>query len=132
MKLKIEKTLSQLELKNIKSKLMQVGSELIVEIINRTQSGKDSNNNSFKPYTKPYAKAKAKEYKTTTVNLTRSNDMLNAMTPKETDFGIVIKFNSEYEATKAYYNHVVNKREFFALSDKQKSYITKQIQSLIK
>lgn len=125
--------LTKLEQKIAIKNLPLIGNELIVSIINRTQSGKDYNNQQFKPYSKTYAKAKQKEFGTSRVNLTRTQQMLNAITFKSIPKGLRFYFNANEQNNKAYYNQVKNKREFFMISAKDKeiikAFIAKNIKS---
>ena len=130
----LEKTinkLNSLESNKIINNLALTINEVISEIIDRTQSGKDSENNFFKPYSKQYATSKYKEFGTKTVNLTRTQKMLNAITFKKTDNGITIYFNSTEQNAKAYYNHVKNDRKFFALTDNEYEIIRNAIKKQI-
>lgn len=136
--------------------LSLMGNEIISDIIDRTQSGKDSKNNFFKPYSKQYAISKykefvrketisnlierksrlyairkQKEFGTATVNLTRTQKMLNSITYKEIPKGLRFYFNASEQSTKAYHNQITNKRKFFGLSNeslqKIRKFISKQI-----
>ena len=108
-----------------------MGNEIISDIIGRTQSGKDVNNLGFKPYSRLYAMRKQKEFGTATVNLTRTQKMLNSITYKEIPKGLRFYFNASEQSTKAYHNQITNKRKFFGLSDeslqKIRKFISKQI-----
>lgn len=111
--------------------LALMGNEIISDIIDRTQSGKDVNNLGFKSYTRLYAMRKQKEFGTATVNLTRTQKMLNSITYKEIPKGLRFYFNASEQSTKAYHNQITNKRKFFGLSNdslqKIKKFISKQI-----
>ena len=111
--------------------LALMGNEIISDIIDRTQSGKDVNNIGFKSYSRLYAMRKQKEFGTATVNLTRTQKMLNSITYKEISKGLRFYFNASEQSTKAYHNQITNKRKFFGLSDeslqKIRKFISKQI-----
>ena len=111
--------------------LALMGNEIISDIIDRTQSGKDVNNLGFKSYTRLYAMRKQKEFGTATVNLTRTQKMLNSITYKEIPKGLRFYFNASEQSTKAYHNQITNKRKFFGLSNdslqKIRKFISKQI-----
>lgn len=111
--------------------LTLIGNEIISDIIDRTQSGKDYNNSNFKPYTRLYAQAKQKEFGTATVNLTRTQKMLNSITYKEIRKGLRFYFNASEQSRKAYHNQITNNRKFFGLSsdniEKIRKIISKQI-----
>lgn len=111
--------------------LSLMGNEIISDIIDRTQSGKDVNGVGFKSYTRLYAMRKQKEFGTATVNLTRTQKMLNSITYKEIPKGLRFYFNASEQSTKAYHNQITNKRKFFGLSNdslqKIRKFISKQI-----
>ena len=111
--------------------LSLMGNEIISDIIDRTQSGKDVNNLGFKSYSRLYAMRKQKEFGTATVNLTRTQKMLNSITYKKIPKGLRFYFNASEQSTKAYHNQITNKRKFFGLSNdslqKIRKFISKQI-----
>lgn len=111
--------------------LSLMGNEIISDIIDRTQSGKDIDGVGFKSYTRLYAIRKQKEFGTATVNLTRTQKMLNSITYKEIPKGLRFYFNASEQSTKAYHNQITNKRKFFGLSNdslqKIRKFISKQI-----
>lgn len=111
--------------------LSLMGNEIISDIIDRTQSGKDIDGVGFKSYTRLYAMRKQKEFGTATVNLTRTQKMLNSITYKEIPKGLRFYFNASEQSTKAYHNQITNKRKFFGLSNdslqKIRKFISKQI-----
>lgn len=111
--------------------LSLMGNEIISDIIDRTQSGKDVDGVGFKSYTRLYAMRKQKEFGTATVNLTRTQKMLNSITYKEIPKGLRFYFNASEQSTKAYHNQITNKRKFFGLSNdslqKIRKFISKQI-----
>lgn len=111
--------------------LSLIGNEIISDIIDRTQSGKDVDGVGFKSYTRLYAMRKQKEFGTATVNLTRTQKMLNSITYKEIPKGLRFYFNASEQSTKAYHNQITNKRKFFGLSNdslqKIRKFISKQI-----
>lgn len=99
------------------------------EIVARTQSGKEITGSSFKPYSKGYAKYKAKKGRSTSVDLTFTGKMLGAITSRVYEQGKnligKIFFSSSDEAKKAGYNQ--QDRKFFGLSTAQKQAITKAL-----
>lgn len=107
-------------------KLVPIANEIKADIIQRTQSGKDINERSFKPYSKSYAKTKS----TRTVNLTVKQQMLNAIDWKQIKGGIRFYFNSKEQNDKAYENQYKNGRKFFGLSIKDKKAIQKEFQKI--
>lgn len=121
---KIEKRIVNSRIK----KLEQLSSEIILGIINRTQKGKNISLQSFKRYTREYAKAKAKAHGSSKPNLTREQSMLNSITSKRLKNGIRIGFGSVSEAKKAQGNQ--KKRKFFGLDKKQRAWIKKKLSKL--
>ena len=107
-------------------KLRLLASEIIVGIINRTQSGKDVKNNQFKKYSKGYEKTKAKRFGSAKPNLTVTSLMLNAISSKDIPRGVRLFFLSAAENNKALFNEKT--RKFFGV-DKQQ---TKQIKKKLK
>jgi hypothetical protein len=92
--------------------LFSVAESMIVGIINRTQSGKDKNRKSFKPYSKNTPKSG-------TVTLTDTGSMLHAINRKKIKNGVKLFFPNTNEAKKAFHNHKTLKRPFFGLDKKQ-------------
>lgn len=111
--------------------LTLIGNQIIADIMDRTQSGQDVDNKSFKPYTAKYARFKSKNFGSTTVNLTQTNKMLNAMQHKPIPKGLRFYFNSNQQTKKAHGNQVKYGRKFFGLSSKDlqtiRKFITQQI-----
>lgn len=119
----LEKAINNKVIKN----LALLGNEVVTDIIKRTQSGKDVNNRTFKPYSKEYKKSKKKSHGTK-INLTASGNMLNNMTWKKIKNGIRIYFSSKQERDKAHGNQ--RKRKFFGLDRRQKERISKKMGKL--
>lgn len=115
----------------IKNTLPLHANEMKADIIDRTQNGLDVNNNAFKKYSKAYAKEKAETFGSTTVNLTRTEAMLNAIDSKPinkgTTFGLRFFFNSKEQNDKAYANQVTYNRKFFGFNKKEKDKIKERI-----
>ncbi len=115
----------------IKNTLPLHANEMIADIITRTQKGLDIKNAPFKKYSKKYAEEKAKKFGSTTVNLTRTQAMLNAITfktiNKNKSFGIRLFFNSTAQNDKAYDNQIVYRRKFFGFTDKELKKIKENI-----
>src|ERR1700752_5174468 len=91
-------------------------------IVVRTQRGQDVDGNSFAPYSKQYAKHRARKGRNTTpVDLTFTGNMLSAISTEGAEEGGAtvgkLSFNSAREAVKARGNQ--EKRPFFGLSDEQ-------------
>lgn len=107
------------------------GNELKAEIISRTQSGKDINKNAFKPYSNKYKKEKQKDFGSSTVNLTRTQQMLNAIDNKKIPNGIRLFFNSTQQNEKAYFNQTVNKRNFFGFDNSYLEKLGKKLAKII-
>lgn len=118
---------NKLSEKITKNNLPLIGNEIVVDIIKRTQSGKDVNNKSFKKYTPEYKKEKSKNFGSSKVNLTRKQQMLNSITWKKIPNGITLFFNSKAENDKAHGNQVKNKRKFFGVDPKQAKLIKKKL-----
>lgn len=124
------KKVSALIIDKRKSKLILLGNEIILGIVKRTQDGKDIDLTEFIKYSKGYAKTKRKEFGSATPNLTRTSKMLNNINYKDIENGIRFFFNSASENSKAYYNQVSNKREFFNIDKNQKQWIVKKLKKL--
>lgn len=87
-------------------------------IILRTQSGKDVNLKSFKPYSESYKKTKGGK-----VNLTATGAMLHAISNKNIPNGVRFYFNASSETQKAGWNQKV--RKFFGIDKKQIKHLKK-------
>lgn len=107
--------------------LRTLGSEIIVGIIKRTQSGKDKDLKTFKPYSKAYAKSKAKY--SSKVNLTVSGNMLNSIDYKSIKNGLRFYFNANEEKKKAKGN-IGYGRKFFGIDKKQKAWIKNKLEDI--
>ena len=108
----------------------QAVSDEATRIVQRTQSGKDVNDQAFAPYSKAYAKVRQKKgRKTSPVDLLFTGKMLAAIQTRIRRFaqGIeaTIYFSSPQEAAKAAGNQRL--RPFFGLSDEQVGRITKKM-----
>lgn len=121
----IRKQAKQLDDKKTK-KVRLLASEIIVGIINRTQSGKDVKNNRFKKYNPGYAKVKSKKFGSTTPNLTITGNMLNSITSRDIKNGVRLYFIGSAENTKASNNQ--KKRKFFGIDAKQQKQIKRKLQ----
>lgn len=109
-------------------KLRLLGSEIIVGIINRTQRGKDLNNKSFKRYTPLYANDKAREFGSSTPNLTVTGNMLNDISQKDIKNGIRLFFVTNESKRKA--ASVQKIRKFLGIDKTQAKDIQKKLQKL--
>jgi hypothetical protein len=96
----------------------------------RTQQGRDADKRSFKPYNKQYKHYRNTKGRGSKVNLTFHNQMLHGMRVKKYRGGAMIYFKGK-ENDKAYYNHEVLGRKFFALDDDQVNYMHKRIGTFI-
>lgn len=117
---KVKQQINDIPLK----KLRLMGNEIIVDIINRTQSGKDINNKTFKPYTKQYAQIKKRFGGK--VNLTVTGNMLNSIDSKTIPNGLRFYINSTNEKKKALGN-IKNGRRFMGIDSKLKAKIKQRI-----
>ena len=104
---------------------------IITGISNRTQRGIDFNNRTFKSYNAAYKTFRTNKGRSSRVNLTFNNQMLNAMRFKKINSGVMIHFPDSVENTKAYYNHEEQGREFFGLDSNQERYIMNSIRDYI-
>lgn len=94
--------------------------ETIKSIQARTSRGVDADGKGFEPYkNKSYYKKKGVAF----VNLQDTGIMLHSITYKKIKDGIRLYFASANANKKAYHNQVTNKRKFFALDDKQTTYL---------
>ena len=124
--LKYKKALDKIQEKRA---LNPVIDTTIVEMINRTQSGKSFTGKEFKGYADSTKEARRKKGRVTNiVNLTDTGNMLHSMTFKAISGGIRIYFGTAIEKKKAYYNQ--KKRKFFGLSPQQRKAIRKYIKLL--
>lgn len=91
----------------------------IREIHKRTLQGTDADETAFKPYSKAYAKVRAKAGRTSQVNLTFSGRMLASMARaiklRKNGATIYLAGSSGFKA----WNLEEKGREFFAISDKR-------------
>ena len=110
------------EMGDIPAKLSTLANQIIVEIRQNTRNGRDRDGKAFKPYSKQYREDKAKEFGSTTVNLTRTSNMLNNLTFSEIPKGVRIHFSVSSENEKAYINSEIYGRQFLGLPDNRKSY----------
>ena len=99
-------------------------------IAGRTQQGRDADKRSFKPYNKQYKHYRNTKGRGSKVNLTFHNQMLHGMRVKKYRGGAMIYFKGK-ENDKAFYNHEVLGRKFFALDDDQVNYMYKRIGTFI-
>lgn len=103
---------------------------LLAGIELRTLNGKDVKLRQFQRYSKAYKAYRAKRGRSSQVNLTYTGKMLGAMTTKVIKNGLRFKFISAAETKKAYYNQIINKREFFGLDKRQIKILRKRINKL--
>lgn len=96
-----------------------MASGIIIEIKNRTLSGRDKDGRSFKRYTPSYKVKKADEFGSTRPNLFATGNMFKAMQSKPIRNGVKLFFNVNAERLKAYYNQNINGRNFWGLSKAQ-------------
>ena len=122
------KRLEKVLINNRAKYLYKNSEEIITDIINRTQSGKDVNNRRFKGYTKAYKKIK--EGKISKPNLTDSSNMLDNIRAKKIRNGIRLYFSSSSERKKAHGNQFKHKRKFFGLDRRQRERIAKKLNKL--
>jgi hypothetical protein len=109
-----------------------VAEGFIVGIQNRTQKGKDMNGKAFRGYKNAeYIEKRKKAGRSSKVNLTFNNQMLQAMTSKKYKDGARIYFNNQTETNKAHGNHVKLKRKFFGLDKDQEEYMYERIGTFI-
>lgn len=114
---------------NTPDNLYRIGNEIITLIINRTQSGRDKSDKPFKSYTQGYRQSKSEDgYGASKVNLTRSQNMLNAIRYKKYGQGLRIYFGNKKENEKAVGNQ--KKRKFFGLTKREQKYILKQLERM--
>ena len=106
--------------------------EIKYGIISRTQKGQDVNGNSFKAYSKSYGAEKRKNFGAGTVNLTRTQKMLNSIRFKRITGGIRLYFSSMKENSKAHGNQVKNGREFFGIDQGQSKYVLKRLKQMMR
>ena len=119
-------------LKSTDEEVASVAEKFVADIQNRTQDGKDMNGKTFKGYkNESYIEKRKEAGRSSKVNLTFNNHMLQAMTSKKYKSGARIYFNSDIETNKAHGNHVKLKRKFFGLSDEQVEYMYKRIGTFI-
>ena len=104
-------------------KIRAEGLNIETGIINRTQSGKDVKNKSFKKYSAAYKKKKGGK-----VNLTDTGAMLHAISSKKIKNGLRFYFNASSETKKASWNQKL--RKFFGVDKTQIKYIKKQLSKL--
>lgn len=135
--------------------LLKLGGIEILRIRQRTALGKDVNEKQFVPYSQSYAKFRREMgRRITPVNLTLTGKMLGSMIPRPTKTGVDIVFGRSTEQQKAIWHNFgrgarralgeslkakralqktgirflsVPKREFFAISEKDASYIEKYV-----
>ncbi len=121
---KIEKKLTSDRVSVIKL----LANDIKAGIIRRSQRGKSVSGKAFKKYSSSYKVSKAKEYGSSTPNLTASGKMLNNITWKNIKNGVRMHFQSKEEIAKALGNQKT--RKFFGLDKSQKSFIRKKLQKL--
>ena len=90
-------------------------------IISRTQGGRDVKGSSFKSYSSDYIKKRSKTGRGSSVNLTYTGAMLQAISHKSITNGLRFYFNASAEMKKAFYNQKT--RKFFGTDKKQIKYL---------
>jgi len=109
-----------------------VAEGFVVDIQNRTLKGKDMDDRAFRGYKNAeYIEKRKKAGRSSKVNLTFNNQMLQAMTSKKYKDGARIYFNNQTETNKAHGNHVKLKRKFFGLDKDQEEYMYERIGTFI-
>lgn len=107
--------------KQIEKAVTEVAGDAILEIVQRTESGKSVNGGSFKSYTPEYRKFRSKKNRSTTPDLRFTGRMLGSITQRVRKRGkswiAEIFFASALEDKKAQANQKI--RDFFGLSKKQ-------------
>ena len=107
-------------------RLQLLGNEIVVNIIRRTQKGKDKYNKPFIKYSAAYKKQKSKGYGSSKPNLTITQNMLNDITSRNIRNGVRLYFLTSTQLKKAIYNQQ-NGRKFFGIDPKLKKWIHKKI-----
>lgn len=112
--------------------LEAIGSEVIVEIQTRTESGKDVNGARFKGYSDRTKKSRSKRGRTTSkVDLSDFGDMLRSMTSRVESNKVIIAFSKMVENDKAYFHQTgagkLPVRRFFAISKKQTTRVVEMV-----
>ena len=119
-------------LKSTDEEVASLAEGFIVGIQNRTQKGRDMNNKAFEGYkNESYVERRRKANRSSKVNLTFNNHMLQAMTSEKYRSGARIYFNNDIETKKAYGNHVKLGRKFFGLDDSQVEHMYKRLGTFI-
>ena len=119
-------------LKSTDEEVASVAESFIIGIQNRTQKGKDMNNKAFRGYkNEEYIERRRKAKRSSKVNLTFNNHMLQAIASKKHKDGAKIYFDSQTETNKAHGNHVKLKRKFFGLDNEQEEYMYERIGTFI-
>ena len=118
-----------------------VGIELVKDIDKRTLAGKDADNRAFKPYSKAYAKARAKgtaqknlgARQVGKVDLSMSSQMLGAMATgvRPSKNGVKLKLSGN-AGEKAFNIKFKQRRNFFAFNEKQVKRVIRLIKASIK
>jgi hypothetical protein len=109
------------------------GLELVKDIRKRTQTGKDADERSFKPYKKSTAVQRAKRGRTLKVNLTDTGKMLGSMAKgvRAKKSGVRLQITGR-DGFKAYNIKFNQRRNFFAFNDKQVKRVIKKIKAWMK
>ena len=119
--------------KRIAEAMARTAEEEATEISRRSRSGVDADGKSFAPYTKEYAKRKAREGRSTKPDLTFKGRMLEAIRTDVREVGGKIQariyFNGAKEALKAKGNMRI--RKFFRLAKSQVEAFRKAIREAL-
>lgn len=109
--------------------LLDIATQVRDDIITRTKTGKDYNDNNFIPYAKSN-----KQKSGQTVDLTQSGQMLNALKPRADNNTAQIYISSNKSIQKTAWNahHKNYERNYFGLSNKNIKYITDQITNILR
>lgn len=109
--------------------LLDISTQVRDDIIKRTKTGLDYNDQPFVPYAKSN-KSKIGQ----TVDLTQSGQMLNSIKPRANDTSaqIYITNNTAISKTKWNAGHKNYERSYFGLSTKNIKYITDQITNILR
>jgi hypothetical protein len=133
------KKLDRLKLNNRQSQLLldEIGSYMLPAIEIRTLAGKDVDGNAFKPYTPKYALFRLENNRQASpVNLKFSGTMLGAMTHEADSNKVRLFFLNVTDPSdtrvpaKAFFLN--EQREFFAISDSERSKVLDIVDAYIK
>ena len=119
---------------NLSRALESALSDEVLEIQERTRSGKTVDGKAFERYSKGYEKYKTQRGRNQRPDLTFTGNMLASITTTVKQVGDKIRgqifFSSAKEAAKAGFNQTL--RPFFGLSEKQVKRITQRLKEALK